>query len=187
MALSSRTKMSVGTQDALLRNSPLSKMTLRYATTCLIVMLGLIPTQARSQNTRLRFELTTNLGTASGRIFVIISRTDRPEPRFRIGETGADAPPILARDLRSFGPGVAATIDRTAAIFPIANLDDLPPSDYYVQALFDSNTDLGSVNAPGNLYSDVQRVHLDPRDGNVIKLSLTKTVPPEELPAEDMY
>src|SRR5215813_13063204 len=128
----------------------------------------------------LRFEVTTNLPTASGRLFVILSKSDRPEPRTRIGETGSDAPPILARDIKNFAPGVPATIDNTAVAFPIAGLDALPSGDYYVQALFDSNVDLSAVNAPGNRYSDVQRVHIEPRAGGTIKLSLTKTVPAEQ-------
>jgi photosystem II stability/assembly factor-like uncharacterized protein len=135
----------------------------------------------------LRFELTTNLQPASGRLFVIVSKSDRPEPRTRIGETGLNAPPILGRDVKNFGPGVSATIDRTAVTFPIANLEALPSGDYYVQALFDSNVDLGSVNAPGNRYSDVQRVYLDTRAGGTIKLSLTKTIPAEQLPPDDQY
>jgi photosystem II stability/assembly factor-like uncharacterized protein len=135
----------------------------------------------------LRFEVTTNLPPASGRLFVIVSKSDRPEPRTRIGETGLNAPPILGRDVKNFGPGVSATIDRTAVTFPIANLDALPSGDYYVQALFDSNVDLGSVNAPGNRYSDVQRVYLDTRAGGTIKLSLTKTIPAEQLPPDDQY
>jgi photosystem II stability/assembly factor-like uncharacterized protein len=98
-----------------------------------------------------------------------------------------DAPPILGRDVNNFGPGVVATIDRSAAPFPIASLDALPPGDYYVQALFDSNIDLKSVNAPGNRYSDIRRLHLDPRDGGTVKLELTRTVPPEQLPPDDAY
>src|SRR5215467_8957790 len=135
----------------------------------------------------LRFEVTTSLPTASGRLFVILSKSDRPAPRTRIGETGLNAPPILGRDIKNFGPCVSATIDRTAVTFPIANLDALPAGDYYVQALFDSNVDLSSVNAPGNRYSDVQRVHLDPRSGGTIRLSLTKTIPAEQLPSDDQY
>src|SRR5262244_4257493 len=131
----------------------------------------------------LRFELTNSLPPASGRLFVILSKSDRPEPRTKIGETGLNAPPILGRDVKNFGPGVSATIDRTAVIFPIANLDALPSGDYYVQALLDSNVDLGSVNAPGNRYSEVQRISIDPAVGGTIKLSLTKTVSAEQLPA----
>jgi len=135
----------------------------------------------------LRFEVTTTFGPASGRLFVIISSSNRPEPRLRVGETGMEAAPILGRDVKNFGPGVVATIDRTAAIFPLSNLDALSAGDYYVQAFFDSNVDLGSVNAPGNHFSDVQRVHLDPRAGGIVKLALTKTIPAEQLPANDQY
>ena len=135
----------------------------------------------------LHFEVSTNLPPASGRLFVIVAKSDRPEPRSTIGETGPAAPPILARDVKGFGRGLVVAIDRTAATFPIANLDELPAGDYYVQALFDSNLDLGSVNAPGNRYSDVQRVHLDPRAGGTVKLELTMTVPAEQIPADDEY
>jgi photosystem II stability/assembly factor-like uncharacterized protein len=150
--------------------------------------LSFIAALTSPQNTALRFEVTTNLSPATGRLLIIISKSDRPEPRTRAGEeTGMTSAPILGRDVKDFGPGVVATIDRTASIFPIATLDELVPGDYYVQALFDSNIDLSSVNAPGNRYSEVQRVHLDPRAGGTIKLSLTKTIPPEELPAGDQY
>jgi photosystem II stability/assembly factor-like uncharacterized protein len=139
------------------------------------------------QSPVLRFEITTNLRPTSGRLFVIISRTNRPEPRFRIGETGMNAAPILGRDVKNFGPGVVATIDSTAATFPISSLNALPPDDYYVQALLDSNMDVRSVNAEGNSYSEVQRVRLDPRAGGTVRLALTITIPPEQLPPDDQY
>jgi len=156
----------------------------------LLVLAGSIQTihaLPRPQNTSLRFEVTTNLPPASGRLFVIIAKSDRPEPRTMIGETGMDAAPILGRDVRGLGSGVVAVVDRSATIFPISSLDVLAAGDYSVQALFDSNVDLGSVNAPGNRYSEVQRVHIDPRTGGTIPLSLTKTVPAEELPRDDTY
>jgi photosystem II stability/assembly factor-like uncharacterized protein len=135
----------------------------------------------------LRFEVTTSLPAASGRILVVLAKSNRREPRFTIGETGMDAPPILGRDVKNFGAGAVVTLDRAAAIFPITTLDALPAGDYYVQAVFDSNVDLSSINAPGNRYSDVQRVHLDPGAGGPVRLSLTKTVPPEQLPPDDQY
>ena len=144
----------------------------------MLVAAGSMPARARLQAPSLRFEVTTNLAPASGRLFVIIAKSDRPEPRNTIGETGINAPPVLGRDIKNFGPGVVATIDKTSATFPIASLDALPAGDYDVQALFDSNIDLSSVNAPGNRYSEVQRVHLDPRAGGAVNLSLTKTIPP---------
>jgi len=149
----------------------------------MLVAAGFMPAQTPG----LRFEVTTSSRPASGRLMIVIARTDRPEPRNTIGETGMAAPPILGRDVNNFGPGVVATIDKSATTFPIPSLDALPPGDYYVQALFDSNIDLRSVNAPGNQYSDVQRIHLDPGSGGTVKLQLTRTVPPEQLPPDDAY
>ena len=56
-----------------------------------------------------------------------------------------------------------------------------------MQAVFDTNIDLKSVNAPGNLYSRAQKVSLDPAAGGVVKIELTEKVPPEELPAETEF
>src|SRR5438132_470503 len=81
----------------------------------------------------LHFEVTTNLAPASGRLFIVISRSGRPEPRYTIGETGMNAPPVLARDVKNLGRGVVAAIDKTAATFPISTLDALPAGDYLVQ------------------------------------------------------
>src|SRR5262249_31303308 len=137
--------------------------------------------------TRLQFEITNNTQPASGRLLIIIAKSNRPEPRMRFGETGMDAPPILARDVKNLGPESAATLDSSAAIFPIPNLDALASGDYYVQAVLDSNLDSAAMNAPGNRYSEPQLVHLDPRDGGIVKLALTNTVPPEQLPPDDDY
>ena len=135
----------------------------------------------------LRFEVASSSSSTSGRLFIVISRTEQPEPRTMIGEAGPDAIPVLARDVRDVGPGRPATIDRNAATFPIENLDVLPAGDYYVQALLHSNIDLKSLDAPGNRYSEVRRVHLDPRRGTTIKLDLNRVIPSEQLPPDDEY
>jgi hypothetical protein len=138
-----------------------------------------------SPQSPLRFEITTQVPAVSGRLFVVIARSDRPEPRDTITEAGPNASTILARDIENFRPGTSAIIDKTAATFPISILDELHSGDYYVQAFVALNRDLKSLDAPGNLYSNVQRVHLDPRAGGVIKLELTQVIPPEELPVDE--
>jgi hypothetical protein len=147
--------------------------------------------RGNSEPTSLKFEVTisTKLGgePKDGRLFVVISRTQQPEPRTTIGETDVDTPPVLARDVKAFAPGVVGRLDESAAIFPVENLTRLPTGDYFVQALFDSNIDLKSVNAPGNLYSAVRRVRLDPARADVVRLELTERVPPEELPEETAF
>jgi hypothetical protein len=142
-------------------------------------------------STALRFEINVAPGflakPQNGRLFVVMSRNATGEPRTSIGDTGMDAPPVLARDVSSFAAGATAVIDEKAIAFPIEDLAHLPAGDYRVQAVFDSNIDLASVNAPGNLYSKVKRVHLDPARGETIKIDLTEQLPPDELPADTDY
>ena len=146
---------------------------------------------APRQVSPLRFEVTVSpellSGPTNGRLFVVMSRSEHPEPRTTIGETGLDQPRVAARDLTDFAAGKVVVIDGAAATFPIEDLSRLEPGNYYVQALFDSNIDLRSVNAPGNLYSTVQRVALDPAASGAVKLVLTQKVPPESLPAGTEY
>jgi hypothetical protein len=77
-------------------------------------------------------------------------------------------------------------IDGSCISFPVEKLSALPPGDYFAQALFDSNIDLKSVNAPGNLYSNVLPVRIEASTG-LVRIQLTKRVPEEELPAENEY
>ena len=135
----------------------------------------------------LRFEVTNQFPSVSGRLFVVIAKSDRPEPRNTIGDAGPEASTIVARDVKNFGPGVVTTLDKAAATFPVQSLDDLPPGDYYGQALLASNRDLKSVGAPGNLYSNIQRIHLDSRASDTVKVELTKSIPAEELPPENEF
>jgi hypothetical protein len=139
-----------------------------------------------SQDRPLRFEVTSRFTPASGRLFVVLGDAARPEPRTLIDDAGQDAMPILARDVHNFGSGSVAAIDRTAETFPAGSFDVLEARDYYVQAVLHSNTDLKSLDAPGTQYSEVQRIHIDPRRTATVKLELTNIIP-EQLPPDDEY
>ena len=136
----------------------------------------------------LQFDVTLQPGLVSspqsGRLFIILARTNQPEPRVTLTRAGLDAPFTLARDADAFAPGATAIFDHTTFTFPIANLSDLPAGDYFVQALLDSNRDLRSPNSPGNLYSDVRKIHLDPARTDAVKLELNHQIPPEQLPPD---
>jgi hypothetical protein len=136
----------------------------------------------------LRFEITLGEGrrpsAPAGRLLLVLGRGRAREPRLDIGETGMDAAPLFGRDVARLEPGVTVTIDDTAAAFPLRSLAALEPGTYSAQAVFDSSTDLKSPNAPGNLYSEVRAVRLDPAQGGTIRLELTRAVPPEQAPPD---
>ncbi|HEV2386744.1 MAG TPA: alpha/beta hydrolase-fold protein [Candidatus Acidoferrales bacterium] len=137
----------------------------------------------------------------TGRVFVVISTKDKPEPILQAG-SWTDRSPVFAADVTQLRPGQAAVIDRSTSGYPLASLADIPAGDYYVQALLNVYTECHRSDghtlwvhldqwegqhfnrSPGNLTSNVQRIHLDARAGYDVKLSLDKVIPPVKMPAD---
>jgi hypothetical protein len=140
-------------------------------------------THSRSLTVELTAEPALLPTAVDGRLFVVFGRSASPEPRTTIGRTGIDAAPVFAVDVAAFDGRRAAVIDDRAAAFPIARLSDLPAGEYVAQAVLDINTDVRSINAPGNLYSLPAPVRLDPMSGGIVRIQLTSRVPDEQLPA----
>src|SRR5262249_44738435 len=111
--------------------------------------------------TALRFEVSGARGLLTapqdGRVLVVLGKQARPEPRLSVGTTGMSVPPFLGRDAKAFQPGVTVTLDRSAALYPLADLSRLPKGEYHVQAVFDYNRDLRLPDAPGDLVIDTRR------------------------------
>jgi S-formylglutathione hydrolase FrmB len=118
------------------------------------------------------------------RLLVVLARAGTREPRLTIGRTGIDVPPVLGSDLVDLTPGSATVLDQRSAIFPIDHLRELRPGNYAVQALLHTNPDLNTPNAPGDLYSPVTTVQLDPAKDAAIRLELSQVVPEETLPPD---
>ena len=116
-----------------------------------------------------------------GRLLVVFGKTASPEPRTTIGRTGMDAAPVAAVDVAGFDGRRAAVIDDRAVAFPVSRLSEIPAGEYVAQAVLDTNVDLKSVNAPGNLYSAPTPIRIDP-SGGTVRLQLTQRVPDEQLP-----
>jgi hypothetical protein len=101
-----------------------------------------------------------------------------------VGQTGPDAPTVLGRDVDGLKSDSAAVLDARSALFPLDNLGRLRPGTYEVQAVLHTNLDLNIPNAPGDLYSPVQTVRLDPASGGSVELQLSRSVPEETLPPD---
>ncbi len=131
----------------------------------------------------------------------MISQKDKPELRLQAGGWG-DAAPFFGADVSALAPGHAAVIDGGTLGYPLHSLREIPAGDYYVQALVNVYTEFHRSDnhtiwahmdqwegqqfnhSPGNLYSEVKRVHLDPAAGYDVRLELNKAIPPVEVPAD---
>jgi len=131
-----------------------------------------------------------------GRAFVIISQSGEEEPRLGTGVTGH---PLWGVDVRDYAAGSSAIIaDGADSVrgYPLASLTELPPGDYFVQAFLnvyttfhraDGHTIEAHMNsgafqkpfeAPGNAYSDVQKITVAESGLPAIDLTLNNVIQP---------
>ena len=132
---------------------------------------------------------------ATGRVYVIITRSDESEPRYQIDTTGV---PFFGKDVSGVRPGHSVTMRDGCGVYgyPLTKLKEIPAGDFYVQAFFNVYTEFdrsdGSrvwlhmpggdgqdpFSSPGNLYSKVIKVHLDPAKGKAVRLVLDQVNEP---------
>ncbi|GAG30356.1 unnamed protein product, partial [marine sediment metagenome] len=149
----------------------------------------------KAQASKLRFEISflssVHAESITGRVFIMISRNKQREPRLQAGFWMRSVP-FFGVDVEGLEPGEKAEIDENTLGFPLKSLRDIPPGDYFVQGLINVYTEFhrsdGHViwahkdqwegqrfnRSPGNLYSEIQSVHLEPSKGYTIKLRLDK-------------
>jgi hypothetical protein len=161
---------------------------------------------AQSSSSKLRFEISfpesLSAKPLDGHIMLGISTDKLSEPRYQLREEEALSAQFFGLDVDGWKPGTPAVIDSATLGYPMPSLDQLPPGDYYVQAVFniyetfhrsDGHTvklppDRGEgqqwFSKPGNLLNRPQLVHIDTKDGKVIRISLDEKIPPIE-PAKD--
>jgi hypothetical protein len=130
----------------------------------------------------------------TGRLLVMFSHKNEPEVRFQTG--WIETPPVFGVDVHQLQPGKSGVVDDRVPGFPLRKLEELPPGDYYVQAFMNVYTQFrrsdGHViwahndqwegqdfmRSPGNLYSAVHKLHIDPKHGGTITLTLDGVIPP---------
>jgi hypothetical protein len=167
-------------------------------------------TSTRSPSpSRLRFAISfpASRGAAprDGRIILVVSNNDRQEPRFQSDAYNPRTQPAFGLDVEGLKPGQEAVIDASVPGYPVSSIGDLPPGDYWVQAVFhqyetfhrgDGHTvslpmDRGEGQhwnrAPGNLLNKPLKVHLDPRTAGVIRIPLDQEIPPLPEPGDTKY
>ena len=148
------------------------------------------------------FPSSAHAGPITGRVFVMISRTNDREPRMQIGRLGV---PFFGRDVERLAPAQAATIDATDLGTPVESLREIPAGDYFVQGFVNVYSEFKRADghtlwmhddqwegqrwniSPGNLKSAVQKVHLDPTASTVVQLSASDVIPPIAIAADTDY
>jgi S-formylglutathione hydrolase FrmB len=148
----------------------------------------------------LRFEISWDK-PMDGHVVLVVSTTSAPEPRFQINE-GLTTQQMFGAAVDGAG---SVTIDGATVGYPREYLDQVPPGEYYVQAVLsvyetfhraDGHTvklpmDHGEGQhwnrKPGNLYSEPVKMRIDPASATTIRIDLAKIIPPIEPPRDTRY
>ena len=138
----------------------------------------------------------------TGRVYVILTTSDRPEPRLQTGFDFATGIPIWGKNVYSLKPEEAAVVDDQVFGFPLKSIREIPPGEYYVQGFVNIYTEFKRSDghtlrlhndqwegqlwnvSPGNLYSDVSKVTIDPAEKRTITLSCKNEIPPVVVPPD---
>jgi Putative esterase len=168
---------------------------------CIALFAGMTPgAMAETAASPLRFEVSFPTSVHSqpitGRLFLMISH--RGEPEVRLQSTWFNSPEIVALDVHNLVPGQAVVVDARPLGTPLRSIEELAPGDYYVQAVLNVYTEFHRADghtiwahmdqgegqqfnrSPGNLYSKVQKLHLQP--SGTFRVSLSEVIAP--LPIE---
>jgi hypothetical protein len=172
--------------------------------TMILTILMTAPTGSQAIEFEVSVAAGVEAGTIDGRVLLLITTSDDREPRFLV-RPGVNAIQTFGVDINGLSPGTAVGFDNSVFGYPIANLNDLPPGDYFVQAVLhryetfnraDGHTvklpmDRGEGQqwnrAPGNLYSTPRKISIDPSADTTIPIALDQVIPPIEPAVDTEY
>ncbi len=151
-------------------------------------------THPSQQSIQVSFPASKSAKPLDGRVLFLLSTDASDEPRNQINDTPRTQI-VFGTTVDGLAPGQPVTINDHAAGYPYRSLSEVPPGDYFVQAVLniyetfhrgDGTTvklapDRGEGQhwnlAPGNLYSKPVKLHIGP-GSPALRISLTETIPP---------
>jgi hypothetical protein len=177
---------------------------MRHSFAVAVLAIAAVAAPIAAQQVTVTLDPSVATGPTTGRLFVIFGRTDAREPRFQAGSYGGSVP-FYGMDVDAWKPGSATTVSAKVLGFPFDDMTHIPAGDYYSQAVLNVYTQFHRADghaiwvhadqwegqhwatSPGNLVSEVVKVHFDPTARTTVKLALTKKLPPLDPPTDTRW
>jgi hypothetical protein len=152
----------------------------------------------------IKFTDSVSSEALDGRLLLLLANNDKSEPRFQIGD-GLKTQLVFGMDVDAWAPGQEKTVDASAFGFPVRSIADIPPGEYYVQALVNRYEtfnlasgktvklppDMGEGqqwhSKPGNIYSKPVKITIDTEQQASIDIVIDQKIPPAQEPADTKY
>ncbi len=164
-----------------------------------LILSAILPAVFAKTQFNVSIDKTALATPVTGRLILALSRRETPEPRYLVAP---DATPVFAVDVDHLQG--AAIIGSEAIGQTVDSLNQIPAGDYYAQAVLNVYKDYHRSDghtvwvhfdmegrpfqlSPGNLYSDVRKVHLDPNAGFDVSLVLNHVIEPTKAPLDTKW
>jgi len=140
----------------------------------------------------------------NGRMLLMFSTDPTSEPRFQIS-VSENTQIAFGVDVAGMKPSDEAIFDAGVFGYPLKSISELPPGEYWVQALLhryetfrrsdghvvklpmDRGEGQRWNSAPGNFYSTPKKMAIDPQKNEKIRIILDKVIPPIPDPLDTKY
>lgn len=180
--------------------------TLKFLPVFLLILVINCTSPERSNLTvfSVSFTSAVNEQPIDGRLLLLLANNDKSEPRFQIGD-GLKTQLVFGIDVDAWAPDKEVIVGGEAFGFPIRNVGDIPPGEYFVQALVNRyetfNLASGKTvklppdqgegqqwhSKPGNLYSKPVKVTIDGRNSADVKIVMDQEIAPLAEAADTKY
>jgi len=102
----------------------------------IICLSGCQSAEEKTSDITVKVSFSDNISSRAqdGRLLLMLSSNNEDEPRFQIN-SGLNTQVIFGMNVNEMTPNVEQTFDASDHGFPYASLAELPPGEYWVQAL----------------------------------------------------
>ena len=157
-------------------------------TVLVVVMVGLQCTTSHDPSNIIKFSVsfTKELSDQAqdGRLLLLLANNDKSEPRTQIND-GLHTQLVFGVDVEGLKSGQEIIINESAFGFPVSNTKDIPPGEYFVQALInryetfklktghtvklppDQGEGQQWHSKPGNFYSKPQKIKIEQKESTI--------------------
>jgi hypothetical protein len=175
-----------------------------FKTLCYLSILLLNGLELSAQMFNVKINNNLHTENFDGRLLLLFSNNNAAEPRFQISDA-LTTQIILGKNVDQWTIGSTQSIAEEAYGFPKERLSQIPAGDYYVQVLLHKYETFHLKNgkvvklpmdrgegqhwnlAPGNIYSKPIKIHFDPKNTEVVQLTIDQIIPPIIEPTDSKY
>lgn len=121
-----------------------------------------------------------------GRLFLFFTKNSDSEPKDQLFPSPVDAPYIYAINIEDFSPDGIRELraDMGWTSTTSYTLNEIPEGDYFVQVLWDQDTNESRIDAPGNIYTETKKVTISEK--SVFDLQLNQVIADRQIVKHDL-